>query len=144
MKFGFGPFYRGGLCVLKSSLFENTFICLVRFSSSVVIEGSLLYLLIVCTQTTLHTSIFAVQMFEHSQAIHAHQRQAQVTTSAQGNQPSMSQPSTQRQNSRGAITQDLLTSALAGAMSGSPQPSPLSSLDISNRWLFKLCSEVNK
>ncbi|XP_064383642.1 ubiquitin-like protein 7 isoform X2 [Halichondria panicea] len=72
------------------------------------------------------------EMFEHSQAIHAHQRQAQVTTSAQGNQPSMSQPSTQRQNSRGAITQDLLTSALAGAMSGSPQPSPLSSLDISN------------
>ncbi len=73
-------------------------------------------------------------MFEHSQAIHAHQRQAQVTTSARGNQPSTSQPSTHGQNSGRAITQDLLTSALAGAMSGSPQSS-LSSLDISNRWL---------
>ena len=87
-------------------------------------------------------------MFEDSQAIHAHQQHSQVTVTtdspqgSSGSQPSSvhaqsgasAQYGVQRQNSGGAITQDLLSSALAGAMSGSPQPSPLSSLTMSNRW----------
>lgn len=93
-------------------------------------------------------------MFEHSQAIHAHQQQAQVNTPHQAHPPSGPQHATeqrthqstkqqatqnytaqyhttQRQNSGGAITQDQLASALAGAMSNSA--SPLSSLNMSHR-----------
>ncbi len=82
-------------------------------------------------------------MFEHSQAIHAHQQQTQVNTPHQAQEFSTSQfapqqhttrqqhHTIQRQNSGGAITQDQLASALAGAMSN--QASPLSSLSMSHR-----------
>ena len=87
-------------------------------------------------------------MFEDSRAIQAHQQPSQVTVTTDPPQgSSSSQPSSlhaqsgasaqygvQRQNSGGAITQDLLSTALAGAMGGSPQASPLSSLTMSNRW----------
>ena len=100
------------------------------------------------------------QMFEHSQALHAHQQQRQSHpghsaprplhpghTSSSSHQPSAqrlvvgqesSNPSTSRQvplyqrqhSTGGGITQQQLASALASAM-GSVDSSPLSSLDFS-------------
>ena len=88
-------------------------------------------------------------MFEHSQALHAHQQQRQTQAVASSSQhPTVVHPvqesssnhstsrpygSVQRQNSGGGITQGQLASALAEAMNrtASQQPSPLSSLDVS-------------
>ena len=103
------------------------------------------------------------QMFEHSQALHAHQQQRQShpghsahaggpqpgsTSSSSSHQPSVQRltvaqessfnpsasqrvPAYQRQHSAGgAITQQQLVSALAGAM-GTVQPSHLSAVDFS-------------
>lgn len=98
------------------------------------------------------------QMFEHSQALHAHQRQQQSSNNATGVaiQETSFNPSTSqqhgsllfgRQNSGGAaITQDQLTSALANAMNNtgaSPSTSrhshsPLTSLNFTQKYFYCL------
>ena len=94
-------------------------------------------------------SVTLFQMFEHSQALHAHnqQQRQQGHASSAGNPASSLQESsynpatslqygsvsTAGQNSGNAaaavITQDQLSSALASALGSSPSPSPLASLN---------------
>ena len=90
-------------------------------------------------------------MFEHSQALHAHQQQRHTHQSSEATpiretsyNPSTSQQhgsvTVARQDSSGVVAQggggishEQLASALAGAMSSSTQGSPLTSLNYSNQ-----------